>query len=51
VIHHVPVTASAAEAARLMIDQHIHRLVVTEGKEPVGIVTSLDLLKVVAEQG
>jgi len=50
VIHQVPVTASAAEAARLMIDQHIHRLVVTEGKEPVGIITSMDLLKVVAEQ-
>ena len=51
VIHQVPVTASAAAAARLMIDQHIHRLVVTEGQEPVGIITSLDLLKVVAEQG
>jgi predicted transcriptional regulator len=50
VIHQVSVTASAAEAARLMIDQHIHRLVVTEGKEPVGIITSLDLLKVVAER-
>ena len=50
VIHQVPVTAPASEAARLMIDQHIHRLVVTQGKEPVGIITSLDLLKVVAEQ-
>jgi len=48
VIHQVPVTASAAEAARLMIDQHIHRLVVTDGKEPVGMITSLDLLKVIA---
>ncbi len=50
VIHQVPVTAPASEAARLMIDQHIHRLVVTQGKQPVGIITSLDLLKVVAEQ-
>ena len=50
VIHQVPLTASAAEAARLMIDQHIHRLVVIQGKEPVGIITSLDLLKVVADQ-
>jgi predicted transcriptional regulator len=50
VIHHVPVTASAAEAARVMVDQHIHRLIVTQGKEPVGIITSLDLLKVVAGQ-
>jgi predicted transcriptional regulator len=50
VIHQVPVTASVAEAARLMVDQHIHRLVVTQGKEPVGIITSLDLLKIVAGQ-
>ena len=49
VIHQVPLTASAGEAARLMIDQHIHRLVVTQGKEPVGIISSLDLLKVVAD--
>ena len=48
VIHQVPATASVAEAARLMVDQHIHRLIVTRGKEPVGIITSLDLLKVVA---
>jgi len=46
-IYQVPVTASAAEAARLMVDQHIHRLVVTQGREPVGMITSLDLLKVV----
>jgi predicted transcriptional regulator len=50
VIHDVPVTASVAEAARMMVDQHIHRLVVTQGKQPVGIITSLDLLKVVAGQ-
>jgi predicted transcriptional regulator len=50
VIHQVPVTASATEAARIMVAQHIHRLVVTQGKEPVGIITSMDLLKMVAEQ-
>ena len=49
-IHQVPVTASVAEAARIMVEQHIHRLVVTQGKEPVGIITSLDLLKMLAEQ-
>jgi predicted transcriptional regulator len=49
VIHHVPATATVAEAARLMIREHIHRLVVTQGREPVGIITSMDLLKVVAE--
>ncbi|HEY5618819.1 MAG TPA: CBS domain-containing protein [Vicinamibacterales bacterium] len=50
VIHQVPVTASVTEAARVMVDQHIHRLVVTQGKEPVGIITSMDVLKMVAEQ-
>jgi predicted transcriptional regulator len=50
VIHQVPVTASVAEAARIMVDHHIHRLVVTQGKEPVGIITSIDILKMVAEQ-
>jgi predicted transcriptional regulator len=48
VIHQVPATASAAEAARIMVEQHVHRLVVTEGKDPVGIITSMDLLKMAA---
>jgi CBS domain-containing protein len=33
-----------------MVEHHIHRLVVTQGKEPVGIITSMDLLKIVARQ-
>ncbi len=45
----VPVTASVAAAARLMVDQHVHRLVVTQGKQPVGIITSLDLLRMIAD--
>jgi predicted transcriptional regulator len=49
VIHQVPVTASVAEVARIMVRQHIHRLVVTQGKDPVGIITSMDLLKIVAD--
>jgi predicted transcriptional regulator len=49
VIHKVPVTASVAEVARIMVEQHIHRLVVTEGSDPVGIITSMDLLKMVAD--
>ena len=48
-IHQVPVTASVAEVAQIMVQQHIHRLVVTQGKEPVGIITSMDLLKLVAD--
>jgi predicted transcriptional regulator len=48
-IHQVSVTASVAEVARIMVEQHIHRLVVTQGKEPVGIITSMDLLKMIAD--
>ena len=50
VIHQVPATAAVAEAARIMVDRHIHRLVVTQGRQPVGMITSMDLLRVVAEQ-
>jgi predicted transcriptional regulator len=49
-IHQVSVNAPVAEAARLMVDHHIHRLVVIQGKEPVGIITSMDLLRIVAQQ-
>jgi CBS domain-containing protein len=50
VVHQVPVTAPAREAARIMVEHHIHRLVVTQDREPVGIITSIDLLRVVARQ-
>lgn len=50
VIHQVPVTASVADVARIMVERHIHRLVVTQGTDPVGIITSMDLLKMVADQ-
>jgi CBS domain-containing protein len=49
VVYQVPATAPVAEAARSMVEHHIHRLVVTEDKEPVGIITSMDLLRFVAE--
>jgi predicted transcriptional regulator len=35
---------SGAEGVAL----HVHRLVVTKSREPVGIVTSMDLLKLLA---
>jgi predicted transcriptional regulator len=49
-VHQVPATASVAEAARMMVEHHIHRLIVTRDKEPVGIITSIDLLRVLAGQ-
>lgn len=48
-IHQVPASAPVAEAARMMIEQHVHRLVVTKAKEPVGIITTMDLLRLIAE--
>jgi CBS domain-containing protein len=50
VVHQVPASAPVSEAARMMIEHHIHRLVVTQGREPVGIITSMDLLRIVAGQ-
>ncbi|MEQ1896900.1 MAG: CBS domain-containing protein [Vicinamibacterales bacterium] len=47
---HVPVGASVGEVARLMVEQHMHRVVVTEDKQPVGIITSMDLLRLLAGQ-
>jgi CBS domain-containing protein len=49
-VYQVPATALVVEAARIMVDNHIHRLIVTRDKEPVGILTSIDLLRVLAEQ-
>jgi predicted transcriptional regulator len=48
-VHQVSADAPVADAARMMIEHHIHRLVVTQGREPVGILTSMDLLKIVAQ--
>jgi CBS domain-containing protein len=45
----VPPTAALTEVARMMMDAHIHRvIVVDETHRPVGIVTSTDLLAAVA---
>ena len=41
--------ASAADAAKTMLEHRIHRLPVTEGDRLVGIVTTMDLLPLLAE--
>ena len=46
----VSVNASLAEMADIMIGGRVHRLIVTEGNEVVGIVTTLDMLKTLREQ-
>ena len=37
------------EIARLMVANHYHRMVVTRRERPVGIVSSMDLLKLIAD--
>ena len=42
-------TAPLPEVARLLVQNHIHRVIVTDGDRPVGIVSSLDLAKLVSK--
>ena len=41
--------APVAEAARLMVERNVHHLPVVDGTQLVGVVTSLDLSRLVAE--
>ena len=41
--------ATVPEIARIMVANQYHRLVVIRREEPVGIVSSMDLLKLIAE--
>jgi CBS domain-containing protein len=46
-----PTTAPVRELARMMLDAHIHRVVIVdEGRNPVGIVSSTDILAAVARE-
>jgi CBS-domain-containing membrane protein len=51
-----PVTVNAhariTDLARMMVDAHIHRVIVVDGaRRPIGIVTSTDILAAVARAG
>ena len=46
-IFEIPEDATVQEAADTMVKGHIHRLLVTKNKQISGIVTALDILKVV----
>ena len=41
--------APVSEIARLLVQHHIHRVIVTDGDRPVGIISSLDLAKLLAK--
>jgi len=46
----VPWTASLGEAARVMVDQRVHRLVVTDDHDrPTGVLSAMDFVRLVAE--
>lgn len=49
-VYTVPEDTPASQLARTMVAGRIHRLFVTRGRRIVGIVTSLDLLKLLAEE-
>ncbi|MDD9942014.1 MAG: CBS domain-containing protein [Myxococcales bacterium] len=42
-------SAPVSQAARVMLDRMIHRLLVVEGEKLVGVVTTHDLLRAIAE--
>ena len=49
-VYSVPETATLIEVIEEMLGGHVHRLVVTQGNELVGIISSTDLLKVLLER-
>ena len=48
VVHAVSANASIESVARLMTRRHIHRVIVRHGRKVVGIISALDLLRVIA---
>lgn len=50
-LHSIGEDATVAEAARMMLDAHIHRLLVTSGHKVVGVLTTFDLLRLLVEDG
>jgi CBS domain-containing protein len=49
-LHTVDGDASISDAARLMLDAHIHRLLVTSDRKVVGILTTFDLLRLLVDE-
>ncbi len=44
-------TTPVGEVAAEMVRHHIHRIIVVDGKHPVGIVSTLDLARLIVERG
>jgi CBS domain-containing protein len=45
----LPETATVGEAARCMLERRVHRLLVTDGPKLVGILSTVDLVRMLAE--
>ncbi len=39
------------DVARKMVDRHVHRVVVTEGEKVVGLISAIDMARLIAERG
>jgi len=48
VVHSVTETTPLESVARMMIREHIHRVIVRRGRKVAGIITALDVLRVTA---
>jgi CBS domain-containing protein len=48
VVHSVLDTTPVVDVARTMIRKHIHRVIVRRGRKVAGIITALDVLRVIA---
>ncbi len=46
----VDVHATVAEVAQLMLEGHLHRVLVTEGSEAVGIISTSDILGLLVDE-
>lgn len=49
VVHSVTETTPLESVARMMTQKHIHRVIVRKGRRPVGIISALDVLRVVGK--
>ena len=49
-VYNVSEDASVAEIASLLVDHHLHRLLVTRDDEPVGIISTSDLLGLLIDE-
>jgi CBS domain-containing protein len=41
----VPADMPLQSAGRVMLEKHIHRIIVVEGRKPVGVLTALDIVR------